>query len=168
MTEIDTSATETDEQTEAGTPPAPESETGSEGRKDRSVNGLAEARDRYRAERDQTREALSAAQARIEQMQTRELERVAAGHLSNPADLLTLSGKTLADFLTEDGELDAEAIAEAAHEVITTRPGLRPNARPVDPMQGTPNNPPPRKRQPTWGDLFDGTHQQPVAVLRSQ
>ena len=71
---------------------------------------------------------------RVETLQTRELERIASKSLSNPADLLTLSGKAMADFLDESGELDAELITGTARERRGSRPGLgrpsrvRPNA----------------------------------------
>lgn len=108
---------------------------------------------RYRVERNEARQALSAAEARIEAMQSREVERLAGAHLAQPGDLLTLSGKTLADFLDENGEVDAELVAEVAADVLAARPGLRPNARAVDPSQGTGNDGP-RKVAPSWGDLF--------------
>lgn len=114
---------------------------------------MREARDRYRGERDSARDELAAAQARIEALQTRELERIASKSLSNPADLLTLSGKTLADFLDEDGELDHEQITEAANEILCSRPGLRPNQRPVDLTQGLGNDRPARGK-PSFNDLF--------------
>jgi hypothetical protein len=86
-------------------------------------------------------------------MQTRELERLAGEHLAQPGDLFALSGKSLADFLTEDGELDAELVTEAVSEVLASRPGLRPNQRAVDPSQGLGNNGP-FKGAPSWGDLL--------------
>lgn len=102
---------------------------------DKRTAGLVEARDRYKAERDSSREALSVAEARIAQLQTRELERIASKSLSNPADLLTLSGKSLADFVGEDGELDADLITETANEVLGSRPGLRPRVPAYDPTR---------------------------------
>ena len=108
---------------------------------------------RYRVERNEAREGLSAALARIEQLQTRELERIASKSLSNPADLLTLSGKSLVDFLDEDGELDAELITETANEILGSRPGLRPTQRLTDPTQGLGNDNP-GKGKPAWADLF--------------
>lgn len=108
---------------------------------------------RYRTERNQARDALLEAQARIETLQTRELERIASKSLSNPADLLTLSGKSLADFLGEGGELDAELITETANEILGSRPGLRHNQRAVDPTQGMGNHTP-IKTKPSWGGLI--------------
>ena len=119
---------------------------------DDAPKGNREAK--YRTERNEAREERDAALARIETLQTRELERIASKSLSNPADLLTLSGKSLADFLDEDGELDGELITETANEILGSRPGLRPTQRVVDPTQGMGNNGPVRSK-PTWGDLFN-------------
>lgn len=146
MTEIATSSTETDETTEGSTSGTPEQENGSEVPK-----GNREAR--YRVERNEARAERDSLTERVAQLQTRELERIAAASLSNPADLLALSGKTLADFLGEDGELDAEAIAEAAREVVATRPGLHARLRYVDPSQGSGNDRP-RKTELSFNDLF--------------
>lgn len=91
---------------------------------------------RYRVERNEARAERDALAQRIEQLQTRELERIASKSLSNPADLLTLSGKSLADFLGEDGELDNDLVLDTANDLLGSRPGLRPNAPAVDPSQG--------------------------------
>ena len=91
---------------------------------------------RYRVERNEARDERDALAQRVEQLQNRELERIASRALSNPADLLTLSGKTLADFLDEDGELDVELITDTANDLLGTRPGLRPLPRAVDHSQG--------------------------------
>lgn len=99
-----------------------------------SPKGNREAR--YRVERNEARAERDALAQRIEQLQTRELERIASKSISNPADLLTLSGKSLTDFIGDDGELDNELITDAADELLGTRPGLRPNQRAVDPSQG--------------------------------
>ncbi|VBA57608.1 hypothetical protein LAUMK191_04099 [Mycobacterium attenuatum] len=122
-----------------------ESQKGSE-----SPKGNREAR--YRVERNEAREALAAAQARIEAIQTREVERLAGKHLAQPADLFALSGKTLADLLDDNGDVDAERVAEVAAAVLAARPGLRPNARLVDLTQGLGGNPP--KTKPSFDDLF--------------
>ena len=85
-------------------------------------------------------------------MQTRELERIASKSLSNPTDLLTLSGKSLQDFIG-GGELDAELVTEAANELLGTRPGLKPLDPAVDPTQGSGYGNP-GKGAPTWGALL--------------
>lgn len=127
--------------------------TGEQQNGSQADKGLREARDRYRGERDSARDELAAAQARIEAMQTREVERLAGAHLAQPGDLLTLSGKTLADFLDDNGDVGAELVSEAAADVLAARPGLRPNARAVDPSQGIGNDRPARPK-PSFVDLF--------------
>lgn len=109
---------------------------------------------RYRVERNEAREALSAAQARIEQMQTREVERLAS-ELAQPGDLLELGGVSLADLLTEAGDVDEAAVAEAVAALIESRPGLAKNltVRYVDPSQGVGNDRP-AKREPTFATLL--------------
>lgn len=111
---------------------------------------------KYRVERNEARAERDALAARVEALQLREVHRLAGETLANPEDLLTLSGKALADFLApETGELDSELVAEAAAEVLASRPGLRPNARAIDHSQGTGNRLPGRAA-PSWGDLFSG------------
>lgn len=132
--------------------PTPPSEGGGAGSiPDEPQKGNREAR--YRVERNEARGERDALSQRVELLQTRELERIAGEHLSNPADLLALSGKTLADFLGEDGELDAELVAEAASEVVGSRPGLRPNAPAFDPSQGLGGHEA-VKAQPTFAALL--------------
>lgn len=107
---------------------------------------------KYRVRAREAETALAAAQARIEAMQTREVERLAGKHLAQPADLFALSGKTLADLLDDNGDVDAERVAEVAAAVLAARPGLRPNDRLVDLTQGLGGNPP--KTKPSFDDLF--------------
>lgn len=108
---------------------------------------------RYRVERNEARAERDALAERIERMQTRELERIAGEQISNPADLLALSGRSLADFIGEDGELEAEAVTVAATELLSTRPGLRKLTPGYDPTQGYGGNRRP-KRELSWGALL--------------
>jgi hypothetical protein len=154
MTETATVSTETDETTEGGTSGSPGQENGSESpRTDNRQAGLAEARDRYRSERDQAREAVTAAEARIATLQLRELHRLAGEHLAEPGDLLTLGGGSLADYLDDDGNVDPERVSEAAADVLAARPGLRPRGRYVDMSQGKGNDRP-GKRELSFNDLL--------------
>lgn len=91
---------------------------------------------RYRTERNEARAERDTLAQRVAALQTRELERIAGKTLSNPADLLTLTGKTVAEFVGEDGELDAELVAETAGDLLVSRPGLRVTAPAVDPTIG--------------------------------
>lgn len=107
---------------------------------------------RYRTERNAARAERDALAERVETLQTRELERIASKSLSNPADLLTLSGKAMADFLDESGELDAELITGTARELLGSRPGLGLTSPAFDPTQGHSGNP--GKGSPTWSNLL--------------
>ena len=108
---------------------------------------------RYRVQRNEAREELKTANARIERMQRAEVERLAADGLSHPADLFSLSGNDLADYLTEDGDVDAEKVAADVAAVLAERPGLRKMTPGYDPSQGTGGRPQP-KREPSWGAVF--------------
>ncbi|ORV81249.1 hypothetical protein AWC11_02375 [Mycobacterium interjectum] len=89
-------------------------------------------------------------------MQTREVERLAADHLSQPGDLLALGGVTLAELLGEDGFVDPEAVAEAAAALILGRPGLAKNPRvaATDPTQGRGGGPLAPSRPTEFSGMF--------------
>ncbi|MGZ4542528.1 MAG: hypothetical protein ACXVXI_05265 [Mycobacteriaceae bacterium] len=108
---------------------------------------------RYRLELRAAEAERDALSQRLSAMQTRELERIAGETLSNPSDLLALAGKSLADFLDESGELDSELVAEAATELLSTRPGLRKQTPGYDPTQGYGGRANP-KSEPSWGALL--------------
>jgi hypothetical protein len=103
-------------------------------------------------ERNEARAERDALAERVKQLQTREMERIASQSLSVPADLLTLSGKSLKDFLGEDGELDVELITDTVNDLLGSRPGLRPNVPATDPTQGTGGQQ--RKAPVGWEGLF--------------
>lgn len=107
---------------------------------------------RYRVERNEARQERDALKARIETLQARELERLASKSLSNPADLLTLSGKTLADLLDENGDIDPDRVSDLVTEVLGTRPGLKRLDRATDISQGHGGQP--SKGQPSFVDLL--------------
>jgi hypothetical protein len=107
---------------------------------------------RYRVERNEARQERDALSARLTALQTQELHRLAGDHLAAAEDI-ELSGKTLADYLTPEGWIDHDAVADAAAEVIESRPGLarNPKVRAVDRSQGSGGS---GKSAPEWGDLF--------------
>jgi hypothetical protein len=109
---------------------------------------------RYRVERNQAREALAAAEERIQRMQRADVERLAADGLSHPADLFSMSGNDLADYLTESGDVDAERVAADVAAVLVERPGLRKRAPAFDPTQGLGGNAA-GKSTPTWSAMFE-------------
>jgi hypothetical protein len=118
---------------------------------DEAPKGNREAR--YRVERNEARTALAETQARMTELQTRELHRLAAQHLAAPEDI-ELSGKALSDFTTPEGWVDHDAVAAAAADLIGTRPGLakNPKVRATDPSHGLGGG---GTGQPNWGDLFN-------------
>jgi hypothetical protein len=108
---------------------------------------------RYRLELRAAEAARDALSQRVERMQRAEVERLAADGLSHPADLFSLSGNDLVDYLTEDGDVDAEKVAADVAAVLAERPGLRKNAPAFDPSQGHGGRPQ-AKREPSWGAVF--------------
>lgn len=108
---------------------------------------------RYRVERNEARAALAAAEERIQRMQRAEVERLASEKLSHPSDLFSLSGNDVADYLTEDGDVDAEKVAADVDAILAERPGMRKQTPSYDPSQGR-GGKPPAKREPSWGALL--------------
>jgi hypothetical protein len=103
-------------------------------------------------ERNEARNERDALAAQLVQIQTAELHRQAGEHLAAPEDI-QLSGKALADYLTPEGWLDREAVADAAASVIESRPGLAKNPKVLatDLSQGHGGGGTPR---PTFADLL--------------
>ncbi|VEG58145.1 Uncharacterised protein [Mycolicibacterium aurum] len=151
MTTIDTNATDTDETPEGDTSGTPDAENGSQA--DSQNAGLVEARDRYRTERDTAREELQAAQTRIDRMHRAEVERLASDGLSHPADLFSLSGNDVADYLGDDGMVDPDKVAADVVAILAERPGLKRNVPAFDQSQGRGGGKP--KARPGWGSILN-------------
>jgi hypothetical protein len=84
------------------------------------------------------------ARARIEQLLTREAERVAASSLAVPADVW-LEGAQVADLLTEDGsDVDADKVKAIVDQLLAKRPGMA-KPSPPHPLPGGHALPPPGK-----------------------
>ncbi|BBX04313.1 hypothetical protein BST36_17350 [Mycolicibacterium moriokaense] len=107
---------------------------------------------RYRRERNEARAERDALAERLSVLQRAEVERLASAGLSQPSDLFTLSGNELADYLTEDGLVDAEKVRADVEAIIAERPGLSAHQRPVDHTQGYPGGG--GKAKPSWAGLF--------------
>lgn len=103
---------------------------------------------RFRKERNEAREERDALADRVARMQRAEVERLAADALSHPADVFSLSGNELADYLTEAGDVDADKVAADVTAILAERPGLRRNAPAFDPTRSTGGRPP--KPEPKW------------------
>jgi len=108
---------------------------------------------RYRVERNEARAERDALAERVQRMQRAEVERLASDALSHPADLFSLSGNDVADYLTEDGDVDAAKVSADVAEILAERPGLRKLMPGYDPTQGYGGRPQP-KREPTFADLI--------------
>lgn len=136
-----------DETPDVGTSGIPEPQNGSES--DQEPKGNREAR--YRVERNEARTERDALAETLTALQTRELHRLAGEHLANPEDI-DLAGNDLSFYLTPEGWVDTDAVAEAAESVLSSRPGLSRNSPAFDPTQG--HGSPTPKHQLGWGDLF--------------
>lgn len=134
--------TETDQTTETD-PPAT----------DDHPKGPGREAAKYRVERNAAREALTAAESRIEALQTREVERLAAD-LAAPHDLFDVGQVALTDLLDETGNLDQAAVIAAVAELIAARPGLAktPSMGAYDPTQGQSGGQ--GKPAPSWGEFL--------------
>lgn len=122
-------------------------ENGSDGSESRSESKLHREAANYRSQ-------LRAAEARIERMQRAEIERLASSALSHPADLFSLSGNDLADYLTDDGEVDPDKVAADLAAIVAERPGLKKLSPAYDPTQGHGSGPQPAAAAPSWGALI--------------
>ena len=144
--------TTTEIPTDATTDATEAPETGATPEAEEAPKGNREAR--YRVERNEARAKRDALAARVEALQTRELHRLAGEHLAQPEDLLTLGRVELAELLDDDGNVDPEAVADAAAALIETRPGLAKNPRvaATDLSQGMGGGGKPKA--PEWVDLF--------------
>lgn len=105
---------------------------------------------RYRVERNEARTERDELASRIEQLQTRELHRLAADVLSAPEDI-SLAGKPLSEFLTPEGWVDKATVAKVAQELAQARPGLAKASPAYDPSQGRYAEP---AKSPNWGTLI--------------
>lgn len=108
---------------------------------------------RYRVERNEARAERDALAERIQRMQRAEVERLASDALSHPADLFSLSGNELVDYLNEDGDVDAEKVAADVAAILAERPGLRKVTPGYDPSQGL-GGPAPKSASPSWEALL--------------
>lgn len=140
---------DTPEGVPSGTPEGPDSES------DPDDAGLSRRDIKYRerlreteAERDQLR-------ATVESMRRREVERLAAEHLTKPAALWTV-GVELSTLIGEDGTVDPEAVLIAAQDAKQQLGLEDPKAKlrgsPVVPREGTSTKS--GGKSGSWSDAF--------------
>lgn len=127
----------------SGTPGTPEAHRGSQQPREM----------RYRLERNEARDALQAANDRIERMHRREVERIAGEHLAQGSDLLDISGNDVGAYLDENGDIDIDRIREDVELLLQERPGLSRHWGAFDPSQGTGGSQS-KAHTPSWGSMF--------------
>ena len=175
MTPTQTPDTTTDDTTTAETAaaattgPSPDAEPAdrengsqadSEAGEDEQQAGGNEAARYRRRLRDTERERDRLAE-QVTALQRREVDRLAADHLSVGGDLLALGDTALADLLGEDGHPDAGKVHAAATALTASRPGLaRPRSGPTGYGLGQGSGPAGRgnahrpAQSPSWNDLL--------------
>lgn len=158
-----TDETTTEEVTHAPTEQHPESRAEAKTRAGRETAGDApvEAGDAdelepsltgRQARRDERwRDRARAAEARADRLATREVLRLLGGRVSDAQVALAMSGEAVADLLTEEGEVDDEAVADLAARVLEQHPALRKSAHHLDlgPKQSTS-----QRGSASWGGLL--------------
>jgi hypothetical protein len=78
---------------------------------------------KYRRRLRETEAERDSLAQRVERMQRAEVERISAERLAEPDDLWTF-GTALADVLTDDGDVNADAVQAAVEALLTARPRL--------------------------------------------
>lgn len=105
-------------------------------------------------------EALEQTSTRLTAMQRYEVERLAGADLIDPADVWT-ANPDVGGFLTDDGTVDTQRVADAAQAITTAKPHLAvekktpppPSNRPIESLKrgASAHDPSP---QPTWADAI--------------
>jgi hypothetical protein len=85
---------------------------------------------KYRRQLRETEAERDTLSSRVEAMQKREVERLAAVDLATPADMW-LTGTALPDLLDDEGHVDAAKVGDTIQRIIEGRPSWR--AAPVPP-----------------------------------
>lgn len=110
-------------------PPAPDAEPAADAEEQAETPNREAAK--YRRQLRETETRATALAERLEVVQRREVERLAATDLAAPADLW-LTGPDLPDLLDEAGDVDPAKVATAVTAVLAGRPGwARPDGPPT-------------------------------------
>ncbi|ODU14003.1 MAG: hypothetical protein ABS80_21260 [Pseudonocardia sp. SCN 72-51] len=100
---------------------------------DDAPSGPAAQAAKYRVRLRETEAERDALSERLNTLQCREVERLAAEHLADGADLW-LSGTELTALLDEDGNVDPERVSETATALVQSRPHWAAKPRPGQPL----------------------------------
>ncbi len=93
----------------------------------------------------------------VERLQRGEVERLVAGKLSMPSDLLALGRGKLGDLLDADGQADADKVEMALLGLLADRPGLaQPAPRRTGPPSHGQGGRPIEPQRPGWSDVLRG------------
>lgn len=117
------------------------------GARRKQLRETEQARDAAAAERDQLA-------ARLDAMQRRDVERIAATRLAQPDDLWTIGGTALADLLDDGGDVDETTVTAAIDALLEARPGLAKPAPRKFPDMGGGQRGGPVDAPPSWRDVL--------------
>lgn len=155
--------TEPEERSDAATEPDPEEPSAPEGEEGTSRapepdptddGGEVEPVDRQARREERWRERARTAEERAERLATREVLRLLAGRVSDPVVALQMSGESVADLLTDDGDVDDEAVAALADRMAEAHPALR--RTPPQHMDLGPKRTLPQRPSTSWSGLIRG------------
>lgn len=100
--------------------PDPATENDAPGGGDDRAAAVAEAQ-RLRARAREAESERDTLRTRVDRLQLREVETLAARHLADATDLLAIGKVSMADLVGADGEVDAEAVAAACAALVQAR-----------------------------------------------
>lgn len=101
---------------------------------DEAPSGPAAQAAKYRVRLREAEAARDALAERLNTLQCREVERLAAEHLADSGDLW-LAGTNLADLLDEAGNVDPERVTEVVRRVVGSRPHWAAKPKPGQPYR---------------------------------
>ncbi|WP_377640100.1 hypothetical protein [Oryzobacter terrae] len=130
---------------EEASPPPSEGEA--RGAPDESGNGRQARRDEL------WRDRARAAEERAIRLASREVLRLLAQRVSDPEVALAMSGEEVRSLLTDDGDVDEEAVVDLAERMTTAYPTLRPRAHHLD---LGPKASPVKRHNASWGSVIRG------------
>jgi hypothetical protein len=118
---------------------------------DAAGSEAAKYRKRLRAT-EAERDALA---AKLEGHQRREAERILAEHVTTPADVWMARPEALAGLLDDEGQVDADRVADLAVDVLEGHPGWKLTPRPTG-RDFDAGVRPPAPAAPSWSGVLRG------------